>query len=208
MDLSCPTINLGTIYYWCANYTGPLALATLSSSMFPHKVSGREPWHSALWDAQATQDLLFAYIKAREVFTNLDRRPGQGDHDELGDEVIPYPSQAHDNPFAVVQPPVDAGSFRHLSADPDNLQPVRKKKVQVQEPANDDELKAMVTPIKNRLLTAMLRQEVRGVTIGDLLSQKNLREHLAKLLTDNGSHVVDAAEVNMATLGFGASYKS
>ncbi|KAF1934543.1 hypothetical protein EJ02DRAFT_429261 [Clathrospora elynae] len=114
---------------------------------------------------------------------------------------IPPLSQAHDRPFAVIKPPTTTSSdFRNLSADPDNLQPARRKKVQIDGLA-EDELRSLLRPHPNRIPTAMLSQEVRGVTIADLLSQPNIRSHVEELMADEEQPSGRGPEVNHLATG-------
>jgi hypothetical protein len=109
--------------------------------------------------------------------------------------TVPYPSQAHDYPFSVVRPPGITPDLRHISADPDNLQPLRKKKVQV-EGMENEELRNLLRSHPNRIPTAMLKQEVRGVTIADLLGQGTIRRHVEELLSGETERSVRNSEVN------------
>jgi hypothetical protein len=112
-------------------------------------------------------------------------------------QTIPYPSQLHDDPFAVIRPPE---GYRYLSADPDNLQPAKKKKVQFGG-LDEDELRSLLTKHPNRIPTAMLKQEVRGVTIADLLGEKAIRKHLEALLAEPEKETSQNAQVNVALSG-------
>ncbi|KAF1934657.1 hypothetical protein EJ02DRAFT_429143 [Clathrospora elynae] len=114
---------------------------------------------------------------------------------------IPPLSQAHNRPFAVIKPPTTTSSdFRNLLADPDNLQPARRKKVQIDGLA-EDELRSLLRPHPNRIPTAMLSQEVRGVTIADLLSQPNIRSHVEELMADEEQPSGRGPEVNHLATG-------
>ncbi|KAF1934487.1 hypothetical protein EJ02DRAFT_493312, partial [Clathrospora elynae] len=114
---------------------------------------------------------------------------------------IPPPSQAHDRPFAVIKLPTTTSSdFRNLSADPDNLQPARRKKVQIDGLA-EDELRSLLRPHPNCIPTAMLSQEVRGVTIADLLSQPNIWSHVEELMADEERPLGRGPEVNHLATG-------
>jgi hypothetical protein len=109
--------------------------------------------------------------------------------------TVPYPSQAHNYPFSVVRPPEITPDLRHISADPDNLQPLQKKKVQVKGIENK-ELRNLLRSHPNRIPTAILKQEVRRVTIADLLSQGTIRRHVEELLSSKTERSVRNSEVN------------
>ncbi|KAF1934568.1 hypothetical protein EJ02DRAFT_516899 [Clathrospora elynae] len=136
----------------------------------------------------------------------------------LDNDQFPIPplSQAHDRPFSVIKPPTTSNDFRNLSADPDNLQPARRKKVQIDGLADDD-LRGLLRPHPNRIPTAMLSQEVRGVTVADLLGQPNIRGHVVELMADEGrqpgrisevNHIGAAGESSSQSTEFGYSLKN
>jgi hypothetical protein len=112
-------------------------------------------------------------------------------------QTIPYPSQLHDDPFTVIRPPE---GYRYLSADPDNLQPAKKKKVQFSG-LDEDKLRSPLTKHPNQIPTAMLKQEVRGVTIADLLGEKAIQKHLEALLTEPKKETSQNAQVNITLSG-------
>jgi hypothetical protein len=109
-------------------------------------------------------------------------------------QTLPYSSQLHDDPFAVVRPPE---GYRYLSADPDNLQPSKKKKVQFGG-LDEEELRSLLTRHPNRIPTAMLKQEVRGVTIADLLGENAIRKHLEALLGESEKETSQHAQADVA----------
>jgi hypothetical protein len=141
-------------------------------------------------------------VSRQDLEDSVHPTPGASmEDDELGmDDAqnIPYPSQLHDHPFAVVKPPSQTSDFRNLSADPDNLQPARKKKVQI-EGLDDDDLRAMLQLRPNRIPTAMLKQEVRGVTIADLLGQPSIRKFVEGLFDEEPIRGSEANTVSVLT---------
>jgi hypothetical protein len=121
-------------------------------------------------------------------------------HMEEDSQTIPFPSQAHDNPFAVVKPPASMTSFGNLSADPDNLRPARKKKVQIEE-LSSMELRELLQSQPNRIPSAMFKQEVRGVTIADLLGEPGIRHHVEELMKPAEKHLPTRGEANTVVSG-------
>jgi hypothetical protein len=113
-------------------------------------------------------------------------------------QTIPSFSQAHERPFAVIKPPNITNNSRYLSAEPNNLQPSRKKREKVEE-LDRKELRLLLKHHPNRIPTAMLKQEVRGVTITDLLSQPVVRKHVKGLIIDKES-LDHYREVNVVTV--------
>ena len=116
---------------------------------------------------------------------------------------VPFPSRAHHNPFALVKPPPGNQDFRDLSADPDHISPGsqgRKKKVSF-EPVTDQGLQELVNPHPNRVATALLQQEIRGLTLGDLMGQPILRRQVRDLLLVGERNGTGAPSVNVAVGG-------
>jgi hypothetical protein len=112
-------------------------------------------------------------------------------------QTLPYPSQAHDDPFSVVRPP---DGYRYPSADIDSSRPKTKKKVQFSG-LSEEELQLLLNGHPNRIPTAMLQQEVRGLTIADLLGENAVRRHLESLLRDREGESNRYAEANVALVG-------
>jgi hypothetical protein len=112
-------------------------------------------------------------------------------------QTLVYPSQEQEAQFPLITPPQSGGDYRYLSADPDNLQPQKKKKVQF-DGLPEGELQALLKLHPNKIPTAMLKQEVRGVTIADLLGERSIRGHIEKLLESTQEESPRFAEANIA----------
>lgn len=114
----------------------------------------------------------------------------------------PFLPQAPDTPFAVVRPPADVRIDDNMSADPRHLLQGRKKKaVKFSDALPDPELKELIKGQPNRIATALLSQEVRGVTVSDLMSQDNIANQLRNLLKEDGVGVDSVGTVNSFEAG-------
>ncbi|KAF1944175.1 hypothetical protein EJ02DRAFT_482425 [Clathrospora elynae] len=142
------------------------------------------------------QDIVLAKPSSGEVHsmafatTRLQEKSNQNTDKVLEQFPIPPLSQAHNRPFAVIKPPTTTSSdFRNLLADPDNLQPARRKKVQIEGMA-DGELWSLLRPHANRIPTAMLNQEVQAVEAAENDAKKDTRGTMLE---------VNVAESNLTT---------
>ena len=71
-----------------------------------------------------------------------------------------------------------------MLADPKHLQQGRKKKaVKFIDALPDVELRDMLRSNPNRIATALLNQEVRSITVADLISQEGIQMDAEKIET-------------------------
>jgi hypothetical protein len=145
----------------------------------------------------------------RDGLSDIDDIPSIGrsqDTDMGGDDSfqshegwseIPYVSQPHDDPFTIVKPSHDSMP-KNLSIDPQLLQQGKKKKaVKFVGPLDGPELRDLAQGHPTRIAAALLSQEVRGLTVTDLLSQAGVRKQMRDLLFDLESGGGGGASVNM-----------
>lgn len=121
--------------------------------------------------------------RGRPTRNLVNREEGASEEMELEETLeIPYLAQAHTDPFAIIQPPDNAGKG-YANLGPDQDLPVTRRKVQFKEVKNE-ELEGMMRLSLNRMAAAFLRQEVRGIAVADLLGQDHLREQIKTLLQE------------------------
>ena len=84
-----------------------------------------------------------------------------------------------------------------MLADPKHLQQGRKKKaVKFIGALPDVELRDMLRSNPNRIATALLNQEVRSITVADLISQEDIKKQLRNLLEEDLEVVESGGSVN------------
>jgi hypothetical protein len=140
------------------------------------------------------QDQPYEDERAREETTNQDAL------DDWAEDS--YARRVHEDPFSIIEPPASWVPGENLSADPNDLHNSKKKKaVKFSAALPDSELRELSRSHPNRIATAMLGQEIRGVTMSDLLSQNNIRKQLRELLDEEDTDYGGSGSVNMACVG-------
>jgi hypothetical protein len=120
--------------------------------------------------------------------------PGMSDKDDS--QTLPFPSQAHDHPFAVIKPSTTFNSKGRPLEEPRSLKTSAKKKVRFKT-LDKEALHQLLKHHPNRIPTTMLKQEVRGVTIGDFLSHPAIKAHFKELMSVKKSdQSTSSGEVN------------
>jgi hypothetical protein len=120
--------------------------------------------------------------------------PGMSDEDDS--QTLPFPSQAHDHPFAVIKPSTTFDSKGRPLEEPRSLKTSAKKKVRFKT-LDKEALHQLLKHHPNRIPTAMLKQEVRGVTIGDFLSHPAIKAHFEELMSvERSDQSTSSGEVN------------
>ncbi|RAQ98663.1 putative gag-pol poly protein [Stemphylium lycopersici] len=105
-------------------------------------------------------------------------------------------------PFSIVKPPHSVTISDNMSADPKQLQQGRKKKaVKFLDSIPDEELRDMLRGNPSRIATALLNQEVRSITVADLIGQSDVRKHLRNLLEEDVEVADGGGGVNALTVG-------
>jgi hypothetical protein len=112
-------------------------------------------------------------------------------------QTLVYPSQEQKAQFPLITPPQSSRDYHYLSTNPDNLQPQKKKKVQF-DGLPEGELQALLKLHPNKIPTAILKQEVRRVTIANLLRERSIQGHVKKLLESTQKKSPRFAEANIA----------
>jgi hypothetical protein len=108
------------------------------------------------------------------------------DNDELQDAqdsfTLPDARQAHDSPFQIIGRPTEPMDMENISAERvlGNEKP-KKRRVQFESIENSD-LRELIAPPPNKLTAAMLRQEVRGITMGDLIGEEKVKKKIMAIL--------------------------
>lgn len=101
------------------------------------------------------------------------------------------------DPFSIIKPPHSVTIDDNMSADPKHLQQGRKRKaVKFLDGLPDVELRDMLRSNPNRIATALLNQEVRSITVADLIGQEGIKQQLRNLLDEDVEAVEGGGSVN------------
>ena len=123
-------------------------------------------------------------------------RPGQDS------STLPFPSQPHNRPYAIVKPPSQGTTAENIPAS------IQKKKRPQGSALDNEELVELLQPGVNKIPTAILLQEVRGLTVGDLVAQKSVQALLQDVMKSAGSEGVRSGSVNVVNLTADAAGQS